>query len=140
MSVDDALDYIQGRIEQLDNSVGDLVRAVKDLKPPTNPVVAVLPGQGWMVRYRNDNDSTWTEPVVGFLFYADGSIEAVDSDSGGYIDACRSSSNFDGLIAPGMRERSFSTEDIPKSIPKSPFPEPPGICREPGCTCPDVHD
>jgi hypothetical protein len=48
------------------------------------PVVAALPGQGWRIEYTDDGRK-WSQPIVGWLVRADGSVTVVDIDETGYV-------------------------------------------------------
>jgi hypothetical protein len=65
------------------------------------PVIAALPGQGWVVEYKEDDGSTYTNPVLCWLVRSDGSTTPLDSDGTGYCDEPATVGNFVRLIPPG---------------------------------------
>lgn len=49
-------------------------------------IVSSLPAGGWRIRYVLTNGTTWSEPLVGWAVYADGSVQALTTDRGGYVE------------------------------------------------------
>lgn len=65
-------------------------------------VVAAVPGQGWVARYRMDDGTLMSCPVVAWLVYADGTVSAVDGSSDNFQDgAVHQNNNFVDLVPPG---------------------------------------
>jgi hypothetical protein len=49
------------------------------------PVVAALPGQGWRVEFTDDNGESRSQPIVGWLVRADGSVTPADTNEAGCV-------------------------------------------------------
>lgn len=64
------------------------------------PVVAAIPGGGWLAEYRNDDGSPFTSPIVAWLVYADGNVTPVDAGADGWVDTVTDALNFVRLIPP----------------------------------------
>ncbi|NEE12011.1 hypothetical protein G3M58_36835 [Streptomyces sp. SID7499] len=69
-------------------------------EPIENPVVAAIPGGGWLIDHKEDDGTVTTSPVLAWMFYADGTCKPVDVDGTGWCDDPTSDSNFVGVYHP----------------------------------------
>ncbi|MGI5469631.1 hypothetical protein [Streptomyces sp. CA-132043] len=72
------------------------------IDPKNNPVVAALPGGGWMVEYKQVSGGVETYPVVGWLILADGQMIPMDANVDGSTQDARAAGNFERLYHPQM--------------------------------------
>ena len=88
-----------------------------DVVGADSPVVAVIPGGGWMSEFKDDETGTlWSDPVVAWLFLADGSCKPVDASADGWCDDPTEDSNFVRLHHPdsiGLPDSSASGDAQP---------------------------
>ena len=70
-----------------------------DVVPAKKPVVAVLPGVGWVAEYK-DGDDTVSWPVVCWTIDAAGEMTPLAADISGYCDDATSSADFIRLYRP----------------------------------------
>jgi hypothetical protein len=50
------------------------------------PVVAAIPGGGWLIECTDDTDDTWTDPILAWAIHADGTAIPLNTDSSGVTD------------------------------------------------------
>ncbi|MER0422791.1 hypothetical protein [Streptomyces microflavus] len=65
-----------------------------------NPVVAALPGGGWMAEYKQDDGSLEAYPLVAWLVLADGEMVPRDASGEGDAHDPRDVGNFQRLYHP----------------------------------------
>lgn len=70
-----------------------------DVLPAQPPVVAVIPGGGWVVEFKDD-DTVIPSPIVAWTVDAQGSVTPLSSDSTGYCEDPTGSSNFVRIYHP----------------------------------------
>ncbi|WP_141716104.1 hypothetical protein [Streptomyces sp. OspMP-M43] len=70
------------------------------IDPAINPVVAALPGGGWLAEYRQDDGSVEASPLVAWLVLADGEMLPRDAWSEGYAHDPRDAGNFQRVYHP----------------------------------------
>lgn len=69
-----------------------------------SPVVAVIPGGGWLIDYTEPNGIRVTNPVLAWIFRADGTCQPVDVDGAGWSEDPREATNFAALHHPDSKE------------------------------------
>ncbi|MFC8406754.1 hypothetical protein ACWEQ5_13595 [Streptomyces griseoincarnatus] len=69
-----------------------------DLK--SNPVVAALPGGGWIAEFKQDDGSVETYPLVAWLVLADGEMIPMDASASGDAQDPREVANFQRMYHP----------------------------------------
>lgn len=70
-----------------------------DVVETAPPVVAVIPGGGWMVEYK-DGDSTSAWKIVAWAIDAAGEMKPLSTDSTGYCDDATTAENFVRIYHP----------------------------------------
>lgn len=65
------------------------------------PVIAALPSGGYRIAYKQDDGAEDISSVLGWLIYADGWAEAIDSDADGWVDTVSDTANA-RLIPPDI--------------------------------------
>jgi hypothetical protein len=72
-----------------------------DIVPSESPIVAVIPGGGWLAGYKDeDSGEEITDPVLAWTVTADGTCQPVDVDGTGWCDDPTSVDNFTRLYEP----------------------------------------
>jgi hypothetical protein len=66
----------------------------------TTPVVAAVPGGGWLAEYRGEGDATFTMPVVAWNVRADGTLDPICVGSDGISGDPTEDDNFVRLYLP----------------------------------------
>lgn len=51
-----------------------------------SPVVAAVPGGGWRVEHTQEDGAVWSEPIVAWAIYPNGTAQAITVDGDGYAD------------------------------------------------------
>lgn len=71
--------------------------------PAINPVVAALPGGGWLAEYKQDDGSVEAYPLVAWLVLADGEMLPRDASGDGGAHDPRDAGNFQRLYHPDAK-------------------------------------
>jgi hypothetical protein len=65
-------------------------------------IVTALPGQGHTATFTEDDGTTSTAPVIGWLVWDDGDVEAITSDGLGFVNYASTGGGVNVLVtAPG---------------------------------------
>lgn len=70
------------------------------IDPKINPVVAALPGGGWIVEYKQDDGTVQAYPLVCWLVLADGQVIPRDAGTDGDTYDPRELANFQRMYHP----------------------------------------
>ncbi|MFJ3806784.1 hypothetical protein ACIPWE_10520 [Streptomyces sp. NPDC090073] len=70
------------------------------IDPKLNPVVAALPGGGWISEFGQEDGSIETYPLLAWLVLADGEMIPMDVSVNGYAQDPRDAGNFRRMIHP----------------------------------------
>jgi hypothetical protein len=70
----------------------------REAKPP---IVAAIPGGGWLAEYLMEEGKKEVEPVLAWLIDADGDVQPVVCDSTGYASNPHDTENFTRVYYPG---------------------------------------
>ena len=60
--------------------------SVKHIRQDDAPVVAAVPGGGWLIDCKDDDGNTWTTPILAWTIRADGNAVPLTADSDGVTD------------------------------------------------------
>ncbi|URM90388.1 glycosyltransferase family 4 protein [Streptomyces sp. MRC013] len=90
------VDHRTGRLVDAD-SYSDFARVIE--QDPA-PVVAAVPGGGWLVEHLSDDEGTWVEPVLLWNVRADGTVDPQCMSSDGISGDPTSDPSFVRLYHP----------------------------------------
>lgn len=100
------VDHRTGRLVDADD-YSDFARVIEH---DVAPVVAAVPGGGWLAEHHSEDEGTWTEPVLLWSVRADGSVEPQCMAADGLSGDPTNDSCFVRLYHPGHEPADSSSD------------------------------
>lgn len=103
------------------------------IRHDTAPIVAAIPGDGWLIECTDDEGNTWTDRILAWTVHADGVASPIGTDSEGVTDdATHGLAKYRIFHPDAVKPTTASAPVIHPSDHKPTLPEWCGECDGPG--------